>query len=322
MTNALRILALATLAALPLASQAQADYPNKPLRIVVPFAAGGTLDNLGRLLSPKLQESLGQPVVIDPRGGGGTAIGTQIVQKAAPDGYTLLFVANSFLILPMVSKNPPWDVFKDFVPVSLVSRVSQVLVAHPSFEANSVKELVAAAKAAPGKLDFASLGNGSSSHLAVEIFKSQAGIDMQHVPYKGLAPALQDVLAGQVKVFLSNMPDAIPHVRGGKLKGLGLADEKRAPQLPDVPTFAEQGFPGYLVYSWYGLMAPAGTPPAVTAKLHAALSAAVKDPVIVERTGQQAMTIINTPGEEFRKYLQSEHQRYSAQVKALKLSID
>ena len=322
MTNALRILALATLAALPLASQAQADYPNKPLRVVVPFAAGGTLDNLGRLLSPKLQESLGQPVVIDPRGGGGTAIGTQIVQKAAPDGYTLLFVANSFLILPMVSKNPPWDVFKDFVPVSLVSRVSQVLVAHPSFEANSVKELVAAAKAAPGKLDFASLGNGSSSHLAVEIFKSQAGIDMQHVPYKGLAPALQDVLAGQVKVFLSNMPDAIPHVRGGKLKGLGLADEKRAPQLPDVPTFAEQGFPGYLVYSWYGLMAPAGTPPAVTAKLHAALSAAVKDPVIVERTGQQAMTIINTPGEEFRKYLQSEHQRYSAQVKALKLSID
>ena len=320
--KALRTLALATLAALPLASQAQADYPNKPLRVVVPFAAGGTLDNLGRLLSPKLQESLGQPVVIDPRGGGGTAIGTQIVQKAAPDGYTLLFVANSFLILPMVSKNPPWDVFKDFVPVSLVSRVSQVLVAHPSFEANSVKELVAAAKAAPGKLDFASLGNGSSSHLAVEIFKSQAGIDMQHVPYKGLAPALQDVLAGQVKVFLSNMPDAIPHVRGGKLKGLGLADEKRAPQLPDVPTFAEQGFPGYLVYSWYGLMAPAGTPPAVTAKLHAALSAAVKDPVIVERTGQQAMTIINTPGEEFRKYLQSEHQRYSAQVKALKLSID
>lgn len=320
--NALRMLVLATLAALPLASQAQADYPNKPLRIVVPFAAGGTLDNLGRLLAPKLQESLGQPVVIDPRGGGGTAIGTQIVQKAAPDGYTLLFVANSFLILPMVSKTPPWDVFKDFVPVSLVSRVSQVLVAHPSFEANSVKDLVAAAKAAPGKLDFASLGNGSSSHLAVEIFKSQAGIDMQHVPYKGLAPALQDVLAGQVKVFLSNMPDAIPHVRGGKLKGLGLADEKRAPQLPDVPTFAEQGYPGYLVYSWYGLMAPAGTPPAVSAKLHAALSAAVKDPVIVERTGQQAMTIINTPGEEFRKYLQSEHQRYSAQVKALKISID
>lgn len=320
--KALRTLALATLAALPLASQAQSDYPSKPLRIVVPFAAGGTLDNLGRLLSPKLQEALGQPVVIDPRGGGGTAIGTQIVQKAAPDGYTLLFVANSFLILPMVTKNPPWDVFKDFVPVSLVSRVSQVLVAHPSFEANSVKDLVAAAKAAPGKLDFASLGNGSSSHLAVEIFKAQAGIDMQHVPYKGLAPALQDVLAGQVKVFLSNMPDAIPHVRGGKLKGLGLADEKRAPQLPDVPTFVEQGFPGYFVYSWYGLMAPAGTPPAVSAKLHAALSAAVKDPVIVERTGQQAMTIINTPGDEFRKYLQSEHQRYSAQVRALKISID
>lgn len=320
--NALRILALAVLAALPLAARAQSDYPNRPLRIVVPFAAGGTLDNLGRLLAPKLQESLGQPVVIDPRGGGGTAIGTQIVQKAAPDGYTLLFVANSFLILPMVSKSPPWDVFKDFVPVSLVSRVSQVLVTHPSFEASSIRDLVAAAKAAPGKFDFASLGNGSSSHLAVELFKSMAGIDMQHVPYKGIAPALQDVLAGQVKVFLSNMPDAIPHVRAAKLKGLGIADERRAPQLPEVPTFAEQGYPGYLVYSWYGLMAPAGIPPAVSTRLHAALSAAVRDPLIVERTGQQAMTIINSPAEDFRKYLQSEHQRYSAQVRALKISID
>ena len=313
--NALRTLALATLAALPLASQAQSDYPSKPLRIVVPFAAGGTLDNLGRLLSPKLQEALGQPVVIDPRGGGGTAIGTQIVQKAAPDGYTLLFVANSFLILPMVTKNPPWDVFKDFVPVSLVSRVSQVLVAHPSFEANSVKDLVAAAKAAPGKLDFASLGNGSSSHLAVEIFKAQAGIDMQHVPYKGLAPALQDVLAGQVKVFLSNMPDAIPHVRGGKLKGLGLADEKRAPQLPDVPTFAEEGIANFDVANWYGVMAPAGTPRELVAKLNADINKAMQVPEVRARLEGVGTQLREQGAAEFDAYMKAEVAKYAKLVK-------
>jgi tripartite-type tricarboxylate transporter receptor subunit TctC len=313
MTPLFRVLAttFATLAlgALPLASHAQ-DFPSKPIRIVVPFPAGGTLDTLGRILAPKLQETLGQPVVIDPRGGGATAIGTTAVQKAAPDGHTLLFMANSFVLVPMLMKSAPWDPIKDFVPVSLVARVNQVLIAHPSFEASTVNQLVALAKAQPGKLNFASFGNGTSSHLGVELFKSLAGIDMQHISYKGMAPAMQDILGGQVKVLLANIPDAIPQLKGGKVKALGVADDKRAVQLPEVPTFAEQGFPGYAVYSWYAVVAPAGTPDAAVKKLHTAFSAAVKDPAVLERLNQQAMTVLNAPGDELRRFMEAEQKRY------------
>jgi len=320
--NLVRRALVIALAALPLAAfapgaLAQADFPNKPIRIVVPFPAGGTLDTLGRLLAPKLQDTLGQPVVIDPRGGGATAIGTQAVQKAAPDGYTLLFMANSFVLVPMLmQKAPPWDPIKDFVPVSLVARVNQVLVAHPSFEANTVNQLVTLAKANPGKLNFASFGNGTSSHLAVELFKTLAGIDMQHISYKGMAPAMQDILGGQVKVLMSNIPDAIPQLKAGKLKALGVADDKRSVQLPDVPTFAEQGFPGYAVYSWYAVVAPAGTPDAIVRKLHAAFSAAVKDPVVVDRlTNLQGMTVLNAPGEELLRFMQAEQKRYAEPIR-------
>jgi tripartite-type tricarboxylate transporter receptor subunit TctC len=311
------VLALASLPllAVPMAGQAQSDYPNKPIRIVVPFPAGGTLDTLGRILAPKLQETLGQPVVIDPRGGGATAIGTLAVQKAAPDGYTLLFMANSFVLVPMLMQKPQWDPIKDFTPVSLVARVNQVLIAHPSFEANTVNQLVALAKANPGKLNFASFGNGTSSHLGVELFKSLAGIDMQHVSYKGMAPAMQDILGGQVKILLSNISDAIPQLKGGKVKALGVADDRRAVQLPDVPTFAEQGFPGYAVYSWYGVVAPAGTPEPVVRKLHAAFSAAVKDPVVVERLSQQATTVLNSPGDELTRFMQAEQKRYAEPIR-------
>ncbi len=299
----------------PLAAHAQADFPSKSIRIVVPFPAGGTLDTLGRILAPKLQETLGQPVVIDPRGGGATAIGTTAVQKAAPDGYTLLFMANSFVLVPMLMKTPQWDPIRDFVPVSLVARVNQVLIAHPSFEASTVNQLVALAKANPGKLNFASFGNGTSSHLAVELFKSLAGIDMQHVSYKGMAPAMQDILGGQVKVLMSNIPDAIPQLKAGKVKALGVADDKRAVQLPEVPTFAEQGFPGYAVYSWYAIVAPAGTPEAAVKKLHAAFSTAVKDPAILERLNQQAMTVLNAPGEDLRRFMESEQKRYAEPIR-------
>ena len=309
-------LASLPLGALPLAAFAQADYPNKPIRIVVPFPAGGTLDTLGRLLAPKLQETLGQPVVIDPRGGGATAIGTQAVQKAAPDGYTLLFMANSFVLVPMLMQKAPWDPIRDFTPVSLVARVNQVLIAHPSFEANTVNQLVALAKANPGKLNFASFGNGTSSHLAVELFKTLAGIDMQHISYKGMAPAMQDILGGQVKVLMSNIPDAIPQLKAGKVKALGVADDRRSVQLPEVPTFAEQGFPGYAVYSWYAVVAPAGTPDPIVKKLHAAFSAAVKDPTVVDRlTNLQGMTVLNAPGDDLTRFMQAEQKRYADPIR-------
>ncbi len=309
-------LALLPLCVMPLASFAQADYPSKPIRIVVPFPAGGTLDTLGRLLAPKLQETLGQPVVIDPRGGGATAIGTQAVQKAAPDGYTLLFMANSFVLVPMLMPKAPWDPIKDFTPVSLVARVNQVLIAHPSFEANTVNQLVTLAKANPGKLNFASFGNGTSSHLAVELFKTIAGIDMQHISYKGMAPAMQDILGGQVKVLMSNIPDAIPQLKAGKVKALGVADDRRSVQLPEVPTFAEQGFPGYAVYSWYAVVAPAGTPDPIVRKLHAAFSAAVKDPTVVDRlTNLQGMTVLNAPGDDLTRFMQAEQKRYAEPIR-------
>lgn len=304
------IAALATFATIPLTLHAQSDFPTKSVRIVVPFPAGGTLDTLGRLLAPKMQESLGQPVVIDPRGGGATAIGTQAVQKSAADGYTLLFMANSFVLVPMLMQKPLWDPLKDFTPISLVARVNQVLVAHPSFEPNDLKTLVAAAKAAPGKLNFASFGNGTSSHLGVELFKTLAGINMEHISYKGMAPAMQDVLGGQVKLLLSNIPDAIPQLKAGKLKALAVADDKRSALLPDVPTFAEQGYPGFAVYSWYACVAPAGTPEPVVKKLHAAFSAAVKDPVVMERLGKQGMTILNASGEELHRFMEAEQKRY------------
>jgi tripartite-type tricarboxylate transporter receptor subunit TctC len=314
--NFIRRALILAFAALPAVAVAQADFPNKSIRIVVPFPAGGTLDTLGRLLAPKMQEALGQPVVIDPRAGGATVIGTTAVQKAAPDGYTLLFMANSFVLVPMLMKTPPWDPIKDFTPVSLVARVNQLLIAHPSLEANNVTQLVALAKANPGKLNFASFGNGTSSHLAVELFKTLAGIDMQHISYKGMAPAMQDILGGQVKVLMSNIPDAIPQLKAGKVKALGVADDRRSPQLPDVPTFAEQGYPGYTVFSWYAVAAPAGTPDPVVKKLHAAFSAALKDPVVIERlVKQQGMTVLNAPGDELRRFMEGEQKRYAEPIR-------
>ena len=309
------VLASVALSALPLSAQGQGDYPSKSIRIVVPFPAGGTLDTLGRILAPKMQETLGQPVVIDPRGGGATAIGTQAVQKAAPDGYTLLLMANSFVLVPMLMSKAPWDPLNDFVPVSLVARVNQVLIAHPTFAPSNLKELVAAAKAAPGKLNFASFGNGTSSHLGVELFKSLAGIQMEHVSYKGMAPALQDVLGGQVKLLLANIPDALPQLKAGKLKALAVADDKRSPLLPEVPTFIEQSYPGYVVYSWYGCVAPAGTPEAIVRKLHAAFSHAARDPMVAERLAQQGMTILNAPGDELHRFMAAEQKRYADPIR-------
>jgi tripartite-type tricarboxylate transporter receptor subunit TctC len=315
-----RLVALSALSAmcaallLPAGVQAQA-FPTKPVRVVVPFPAGGTLDSLGRQLATRMQESLGQPVVIEPRGGGATRVGTQAVQVAAPDGYTVLFMANSFVMVPMLMDKAPWDAFKDFAPVSLVSRVSQVLVVHPSFEARTLPELVKYAKAKPGQLDFASFGNGTSSHLGVELFKQMAGVYMVHIPFAGVAPALQNVLGGQVKVFFTNIPDVLPHIQGGRLRALATSDDKRSPQLPEVPSFAEQGFPGFASYSWYGMAVPAGTPEPAIRRLHEAMAFALKSGDVRERLVQQGHTILGGGPEDLRRFMVSEQQRYAAPIK-------
>jgi tripartite-type tricarboxylate transporter receptor subunit TctC len=307
-----RRICVAALVALvvPQSVLAQTDFPSKPVRLVVPFPAGGSLDNVGRQLGQKLGEQWSQSVLIDNRPGGAAIIGTSHVAKALPDGYTLLLMANGFVMVPLLMPNAPYDPFKDFVPVTLLARVNQALVAPPGFAPNNVRELIAEAKARPGQLTFASFGNGTSSHLGVELFKQAAGINMTHVPYKGVAPALQDVLGGQVNVFLTNLPEILAHVQAGKLKALAVADEKRAPQLPNVPTFAEQGFPGFNVYSWYGVVAPAGTPAPIVEKLHAAFAQALKAPDVAARMGQQGLTILGLGSEDFRRFMQAEQARY------------
>ena len=297
------------------AGAAAQAFPSKPVRLIVPFPAGGPLDGLARMLAPRMQESLGQPVVVEPRPGGATRIGTQAVQTAAPDGHTVLFMANSFVMVPMLLPTPPWDVAKDFVPVALTTRVSQVLVVHPSFEGRTLPALVRTAKANPGKLDFASFGNGTSSHLGVELFKSMAGLYMVHIPFQGVAPALQNVLGGQVKLFFTNIPDVLAHIQAGRLNALAVSDERRSPQLPEVPTFIEQGFPGFVSYSWYGVAAPAGTPDAAVRRLHSAISAALAAPDVRDRLVQQGHTIMAAGPEELQKWMQAEQARYVAPIK-------
>ena len=291
------------------------SFPSKAVRVVVPFPAGGTLDSLGRQLATRMQESLGQPVVIEPRGGGATRVGTQAVQSSAPDGHTVLFMANSFVMVPMLMEKAPWDPLKDFAPVSLVSRVSQVLVVHPSFEARTLSELVKFAKAKPGQIDFASFGNGTSSHLGVELFKSMANVFMVHIPYAGVAPALQNVLGGQVKVFFTNIPDVLPHIQAGRLRALATSDDKRSPLLPEVPSFAEQGYKDFASYSWYGMAVPAGTPEPAVRKLHEAVAFALKAPEVRERLGQMGHTILAGGPEDLRRFMISEQQRYAAPIK-------
>lgn len=303
-------------AALGFSATAQAQtFPGKAVRVVVPFPAGGTLDSLGRQLATRMQESLGQPVVIEPRGGGATRVGTQAVQSAAPDGHTVLFMANSFVMVPMLMDKAPWDPLKDFTPVSLVSRVSQVLVVHPSFEARTLAELVKFAKARPGQIDFASFGNGTSSHLGVELFKSMANVFMVHIPYAGVAPALQNVLGGQVKVFFTNIPDVLSHIQAGRLRALATSDDKRSPLLPEVPSFAEQGYKDFASYSWYGMAVPAGTPEPAVRKLHEAVAFALKAPEVRERLGQQGHTILAGGPEDLRRFMLVEQQRYAAPIK-------
>lgn len=290
-------------------------FPSKPVRLVVPFPAGGALDTLGRQLSQRMQENLGQPVVVEPRPGGATRVATQAVQASPADGHTILFMANSFVMAPMLMDKAPWDPFKDFAPVSLVSRVSQVLVVHPGVPAKSLGELVKFAKANPGKLDFASFGNGTSSHLGVELFKVRAGVYMVHIPFQGTAPALQNVLGGQVPIYFTNISDVAAQVQSGKLRGLAVSDEKRSQLLPEVPTFGEQGFPGFVSYSWYGMVAPAGTPEATLRRVHEAVAFALAAPDVRERLEKQGQTIMTGDGAALQRFMREEQGRYAEPIK-------
>ena len=258
-------------------------YPSRPIRLVVTYPAGGGADTMARLISPRLGEALGQPVVVENRGGASGTIAADLVAKSAPDGHTLMLDATAFAVNPSLYPKLPYDPDKAFAPVTLLALFPNVVLVHPSNPVSSIRELVAKIKAEPGKIAFASSGNGSAQHLAAELFRQRAGLDMVHVPYKGGGPALIDVMGGQVPLYFGNMASALPHVKNGKLKALAITGSKRSAAAPDLPTVAESGMPGYQVYEWNAIFAPAGTPPAIVNRLQAEIAKVVKIPEVRDR---------------------------------------
>jgi tripartite-type tricarboxylate transporter receptor subunit TctC len=258
-------------------------YPSKPIKLIVTYPPGGGADLMARLVSPKMAEALGQPVVVENKAGAGGQIGAAEVARANPDGYTILLDAANHAVNPSLYAALPYDPAKAFQPISLLVRFPNVLVVNPQFAAKDVKELIAMAKAKPGSVAFASSGSGSAQHLAGELFRQRAGVDMTHIPYKGGGPALNDVIGGQVPIFFGNMASSLPHVKAGKLRALAITGSKRSDALPDVPTMVEAGLPDYEVYEWNAIFAPAGTPAPIVAKLAEAIAKALHAPDVRER---------------------------------------
>lgn len=318
-------LALAALFAIAgVAAQAQTQtFPTKPIKIVVPFPPGGTTDVLARVIGQEMTKSWGQQVIVDNRPGAGGNTGSDVVAKSPADGYTLLMgTVGTHGINVSLYKKMPYDAVKDFAPVTLVASVPNLLVVHPSVPAKSVKELISHAKANPGKLNFASAGNGTSIHLSGEMFKTMTGVQMQHVPYKGSAPAVTDLLGGQVNMMFDNMPSALPHVKGGKLRALAVTSAKRSPAAPDVPTMAEAGVPGYEATSWFGILAPAGTPKDIVTKLNKEIARILAMPEIKEKlSAQGAEPVGNTP-EQFAAHIKAEIKKWEGVVKASGAQLD
>jgi tripartite-type tricarboxylate transporter receptor subunit TctC len=299
----------------PLAAHAQA-FPTKPITIVVPFSAGGTTDILARVIGQFMSKDLGQPVIVDNRAGAGGNIGAQNVARAPADGYTLLMgTVGTHAINQSLYKKMGFDPIKDFAPLSRVALVPNLLVANPAQPFKNVKELIAYAKANPGKVTFASSGSGTSIHLSGEMFQQMAGVEMQHIPYKGSAPAMTDLLGGQTAVMFDNMPSAIGHVKAGKLRPLAVTTPKRSPALPDVPTIAEAGVPGYAATSWFGLLAPANTPAPVVAKLNASILKALADPDVKKKMAEQGAEPYGEKPEQFAEFIRSETAKWGKIVK-------
>jgi tripartite-type tricarboxylate transporter receptor subunit TctC len=313
---------LAGLAAAPHAAAADA-YPSKPIRLVVPFPAGGSLDVVARAIGQKLADAWGQPVVVDNRPGAGGNIGADLVAKSAPDGYTILEGAlSTHAVNVSLYSKMPYDPVRDFAPITLVAVTPNVLVLNPLVPANSVKELIAYAKAHPGKLSFGSGSNGSAGHLAGELFKMEAGVDMVHVPYKGAAPAMQDLLAGQTQLMFDNLANSMQYVRAGKLKALAVTTGHRSALVPDLPTLAEEGLPGFDISTWWGFMAPAGTPKEIVAKWNAEVTRILSTPEMKAFFAQQGAEPAPTTPEAFAAMIQREIVKYAKIVKASGAKVD
>lgn len=295
---------------------AEPNYPTRAIRVIVPYAAGGTTDVLMRLIGQKLTERWQQPVIIDNKPGGGTIIGVEAGARAAPDGYTVTVVANSFAVNPSFRKTLPYDTLKDFVPVMRLASTPLILAVHPSIPVGSAVELVAYVKKNPGKLSYGSIGLGSSSHLVGEAFKAAAGINLTHIPYKGQAPALNDLLAGHVGVMFGNMPDVMPHVRAGSLKALAITSPARSSLEPSVPTMVEAGLTDVVAESWFGLLAPTGTPPEIVAKLNTEIGRVLSEADVKEKLAAQGLERSPGSSADFAAYLRAEIAKYAKILKA------
>ncbi|WP_418146769.1 tripartite tricarboxylate transporter substrate binding protein [Variovorax paradoxus] len=311
------------LACLPLAAAAQANgFPDKPIRIVVPFPPGGATDAAARLVAVKMGEHWGQPVVVDNRAGAGGNVGSDLVAKAPADGYTLVMgVTGSHAINTSLYSRMPYDPVADFVAISQVAVVPNVLVVHPSVPAKNLAELVALAKKEPGKLNYASLGNGTAAHLGMEMLKSEAGVDITHVPYKGSAPAVSDLLAGQVQMMVDGLPSALPHVKAGKLRAIALTSLHRAPSLPGLPTIAET-YPGFYADAWSGLFAPRGTPQPVVDKLSAEVQRILKQPDVREKLMALGAEPVGSTQAEFTAHVKREIDKWAKVVKTSGAKVD
>jgi tripartite-type tricarboxylate transporter receptor subunit TctC len=306
---------LALLLASFIGSAVAQSFPSRPVRMVIPLSPGGTTDVPGRIIAQKLSETLGQQFFVENRAGAGGTIGADFVAKSKPDGYTLLLTASPFVIAPHVYKEIPFNALTDFAPVIRIATGPYVLVVHPSLGVNSVKELIALAKKQPGKIDFASSGNGGAQHLVTELFMYMAGIKLNHVPYKGSGPAQQDLMSGIVKVSFVGTPIAIPHMKSGRLIALGVSTAQRSPEMPEVPTIAEAGVPGFEARVWIGLLAPAGTPPEIVNKLNAEITKLMRtDEVrkLLVPTGMEPDT--DTPA-QFAAFLKEDYEKWGRVVR-------
>jgi tripartite-type tricarboxylate transporter receptor subunit TctC len=315
----LRLICMAVTALAPAAAVAQ-DFPSKPIRLVVPFPPGGPNDLIARVVGQKMSELLKQQVVIDNRGGAGGALGTDVVAKAAPDGTTIAITSAGALAISIgLQEKLPYDTLKHLKPVTLVAKVPELLVAATSLPANNLTELIALARAKPGTLNYASSGPGSMPHLAGELLKAAAKIDIVHVPYKGAAPAVNDLLGQQVQMAFFDLPVLLPQVQAGKLKPIVVGSRERAPSLKDVPTTAELGYPQIEADNWYGMVAPIATPPAIVARLHQVTVEALRDPGVRQKLSSQGLTLIGDTPEQFTAYILSEIEKWGKVGKAAAL---
>ena len=309
-----KLLAILSLVLLPPLSAAE-DFPAKPIRLIVPFPPGGPNDIIARVIGQRMSEIVHQPIVIDNRGGQAGVLGTDAVAKSTPDGYTIGIVSASALSISPTMENVAYDVARDFAPITLVATVPEMLVVASGVPARDMKELVALAKAEPGKLNFASAGTGGITHLAGELFKLTAKIDIVHVPYRGAAPAINDLLGQQVQMAFLDLPVILPHIKAGTLRAIALGAKERVPTAPDVPTTAEVGMPDILIENWYGMIAPSATPPAIVAALNRVATEAMADPQVKDKLADQGLTLAPQTPEHFRAYIASETRKWANVIK-------